>query len=159
MNNLETLNELELRNFKVITPKTEKELLEIIHSLTERKQNYGACVYSVSIASCATFLYMANQLGITGFQASCADLDVLRRVRRIEGPFAIIEGRNMLYPQYNILEKVAEYLREWSGWASKEAKKLLRETHDIPPHPDVLKHWKVLSKKRGANKKIWRKTK
>ncbi|MBK7380837.1 MAG: hypothetical protein IPJ03_17905 [Ignavibacteriales bacterium] len=82
------------------TPKTLDELNKVIEQLTERKHDYGTCVYAMSIAAVATFNYVASKLGVTGFQASCADLDILRRTRNYKNGFSIIDYNNLLYPQY-----------------------------------------------------------
>ena len=146
MKDLKKKNETELRKTKVETPKTIEELTDIIKQITERKHDYGTCVYAMSIASVATFNYVAHKLGVTGFQASCADLDILSRIRRLENGFCIIDYDKLLYPQYwddehfptkeILLEKNKKHL-------AKVAKKKIKENSSA--HPDVKKHWKMIA--------------
>jgi hypothetical protein len=138
--------EQEMRNTKVPTPATPEALVEYIKSLVEREHDYGTCVYAMSMAAVASFNYVASKLGVTGFQASCADLDILRRTRGLECPFALIKAEDMLYPQYDINGRVKEHLDSWRGWAADEArKKLAALKDDDTVHPAVLKHWKKLA--------------
>lgn len=142
---LSTMTEEELKNYEVPFPKTLEELNEIIIALTKREHDYGTCVYAMSIASVATFNYMSGALGSTGFQASCADLDILRRTRRMESGFQILNYDDLLYPQkkdsFNLIYE--ELIDKHKKRLSKEAKKLLKEYKDA--HPDVIKHWKWLA--------------
>lgn len=144
--------EKEMREEEAPWPKEMKELTDYIDSLTERPHDYGTCCYAVSLAATAAFQYVAGKLGITGFQASCADLDVLRRTRRIKGPFAIIRGEDMLYPQYDIVGKVHEYIKEWQQWVAEEAQKKIDKCNREPGrvHPDVWAHWKALASRGGG---------
>ena len=74
-------DEKEMRDAKVPWPKTEEQLQQYVNSLVERPHDYGTCVYAMSMAATAAFNYVAGQLGVTGFQSSCADMDVIRRTR------------------------------------------------------------------------------
>jgi hypothetical protein len=82
-------------------------------------------------------------LGVTGFQSSRADLDFIRRTRRIDGPFILIKAGDDLYPQSNPRQKLAEALRGWRFWLKEQAQKNLQESPDA--HPKVLAHWKKLA--------------
>ncbi len=145
MDDVKDLTEEQMRDVKVPRHNSLKELTEYIQALCKRQHDYGTCVYAMSLASVATFNYVASCLGTTGFQAGCADLDILRRTRRLEGPFAIIYGDNMLYPQYDIPAKVQEMLDEWKPWAAEEAAKKL-DGDTTHAHPNVIAHWKKLAK-------------
>lgn len=137
--------ESEMRDAKVPWPKTEKQLAEYIASLVNREHNYGTCVYAMSMAATATFNFVAGQLGVTGFQAGCADLDVVRRARRIKGPFMILQAEDALYPQRDVMGRVAEAMAKWKPWLAEQAKAMLQEGG--PAHPDVVAHWKMLAGK------------
>lgn len=137
--------EQQLRDADVPWPKTLAELTEYIDHLTGLDHDYGTCVYAVSNAATAAFHYMAHRLGITGFQASCADMDLLRRTRGYKHGFAVIDYGELLYPQYRekfdrlafdaALEKQAE-------WLAEEAANLLA---DSPNAADgVRAHWERL---------------
>lgn len=123
-------------------------LTDYITSLVDRPHDYGTCVYAMSLAATAAFNFVASQLGVTGFQASCADLDIIRRTRGIKGPFRIVEYDNLLYPQYCDSERfpshrdllnnkdVREHLRT-------EAARLLAETEHASER--VREHWSEIA--------------
>ncbi len=137
-------SEKEMREAKDVWPYTEKQLLEYIQSLTDRKHDYGTCVYALSLAAMAAFNFVAHKLGVTGFQSSCADLDFLRRTRNLRGPFMIVKADDMLYPQHDSpIKKVGQPMADWRPWLRKEAKKML-VTHDGAA-PGVIAHWKKLA--------------
>lgn len=139
-------DELEMRETEVPTPHTMDELVEYITALRDMPHDYGTCVYAMSMSAVAAFNYIAHTQGCTGFQASCADLDVIRRTRRLSGPFAIINGGDMLYPQYNIQANVADHVSNWTPWAAKEAQKLIDEhASDNNVAVNVMNHWKYLA--------------
>lgn len=141
--------EKDMREEKAPTLGTMKDLSKYITSLVEMNHNYGTCVYAMSLAATAAFNYVADKLGVTGFQASCADLDILRRTRCWNGPFIVLTGDKMLYPQYDLMGELTEAMKEWTPWAAEQAKKLLAEKDHIC-HPKVRKHWKKLA----ANKTV-----
>ena len=71
------MTEEQLREYVVPWIQTEKELIEFIRVLAERKQTYGTCVYAMSLASVATFRYISHVVGSTGFQSESAHLDMI----------------------------------------------------------------------------------
>lgn len=89
-------------------------------------------------------------LGVTGFQAGCADLDILKRTRHIKGPFILLDGRDLLYPQYDLRAKLEDFLRENQQWAADEARKELAASPSA--HPDVRAHWQHLAAQVPATK-------
>jgi hypothetical protein len=123
--------EAELRDLAKPWPRTQDELHAYIESLVKRDHDYGTCVYAMSLSALAAFNYVAHKLGVTGFQASCADLDIVRRSRSIEGPFMLTKGQDMLFPQYDPLGEV---------------EKALKATDPSAVHPDVWAHWQALVK-------------
>jgi hypothetical protein len=147
MSDLTKMSEQELREFTLPRIESMAELGNIIEQLTNREHDYGTCVYAMSIAATAAFYYVAGRLGVTGFQASCADMDILTRTRGMKGPWSICDHSNLLYPQYadsehfpsfsGIIEKNADYFRA-------EAKKLLAERNGYE-HPDVVEWWEKLA--------------
>ena len=146
---LKNMTERELRNAKVPYIKTEKELTRYIRTLASRPHDYGTCVYAVSMASVATYNYMANQLGITGFQSGCADLDIIRRTRNIEN-FRIINYDDLLYPQIALdkdkFPSLPDLLYKNGKWLREDAIKLLKENKGNHIHPNVRRWWRQLSK-------------
>jgi len=140
------MTEQEMRESDVPRIETIEGLVAYINSLVSQEHDYGTCVYAMSMSAVAAFNYVAHMLGVTGFQASCADMDILRRTRNYKHGFRIIDYNKLLYPQYldtenfPTHEKLTEDCKEW---LSKEARKKLVECPDA--HPDVLAHWKHLA--------------
>lgn len=149
---IKNMNEFELRDSKDFHPDNIKELTKYIDNLLERNHDYGTTVYAVSLASIATFNYMARKLGITGFQASCADLDILKRTRCMKSGFRILNYENLLYPQYlnnehfpTFHDLIKENIEELSKTASKKINE--SKNNKIKPHPNVMAHWIRLKNK------------
>lgn len=140
----EAKTEQEMRDLEAPCPETAADLMEYIESLTERSHDYGTCCYAMSLAATAAFQHVAKKLGVTGFQASCADLDVLRRTRSLKGPFILLKAEDMLYPQYNLQQKLRDAMNDWGEWAADEAKKKLAEDSEHA-HPDVVARWTMLA--------------
>jgi hypothetical protein len=86
----------ELAKMAAPAPQTVLDLQEFITTMTTREQTYGTCVYAVSLCALATFNYVAHQLGITGFQASCADLDIMGKRRDLIHGFYLLDANNLL---------------------------------------------------------------
>lgn len=140
------MTEQECREFKVPYFDSIEELKEFIDSLDILNNDYGTAAYSMSLAGTAAFNYIAHKFGCTGFQASCADLDMVRRIRLIEGPFMISKLEDVVYPQSNLKGKLESFLTDSN---SKEGlKKLaLKNLTEYPDaHPAVVAHWIELSK-------------
>jgi len=137
------MNEAEMREATVPTLDTPEELAAYITSLLEQQHDYGTCVYALSMAATATFNYTARKLGVTGFQASCADFDLIRRTRQIDGPFMLIKGQDALFPQYDLQERLRDALEEWKPWLKEQAAKKLEDTTRAAPR--VVEHWQKLA--------------
>jgi hypothetical protein len=140
---LSAATEQELREYKVDRPKDLTALVDLLSILENRDHDYGTCVYAMSIAATAAFNYMAGKMGCTGFQASCADLDVIRRTRSIDGPFILLKGEDMLFPQYDLHQKLDEAMTEWLPWAAEQAALKLRESGRAAER--VVAHWEKLA--------------
>lgn len=142
------MTEQEMRAMDVPRIETWDELRAFVDRL--EKDDYGKVCYAISMACVALFNLLAHTEGITGFQASCADLDFIRRTRQMTGPFMILNGNDMLYPQLGLQRKVDEFVANNEQWAADEATKQLA-AHASPSsmvHPDVWAHWEALAAKR-----------
>lgn len=137
--------EQEMRAEEAPTPDTVAELSEYITSLVERTHDYGTCVYAMSLAATAAFNHVAHKLGATGAQSSFADLDILRRTRSMDGPFILLKGEDMLYPQCDLPRELREAMGKWRGWAAEQAAKKLAEHEQKDVHPNVWVHWTTLA--------------
>lgn len=157
MSDVKTVNEMnesEMRDAKVPRHKTPEDLLGYISALVDRPHDYGTCVYAMSMAAEAAFNYVASKLGVTGFQASCADMDILRRIRGIKGGFRIACTENLLYPQYCDSEHFPGFRdlmsdKDNQQWLADEARKLLADKPDMV-HPNVKAHWIKLAARSAA---------
>ena len=138
------MTEQEMRASKAPTPATLQELVNYIEGLQGQDHGYGTCVYAMSLAACAAYNYMADKLGVTGFQASCADMDIIRRNRHMEGPFMLVDVSKALYPQYHLTNDLREYIEKSSPWLKEQAAKLLADRSDRA-HPEVIAHWRKLA--------------
>lgn len=141
--------EQEMREAVVLWPKSEEELAAYIRSLVDRPHDYGTCVYAMSMAAVAAFNYVSGKLGVTGFQASCADMDFLARTRGLKHGFRVIDYGESLYPQYweDPVKRAAFYEvmnnPESRERFAAEARKLLAENE--PAAPAVRDHWQRLA--------------
>ena len=142
----EAKTEQELRETKDKWPKSMKELTEYIDSLVDRQHDYGTCVYAMSLAAVATFNYVAHKLGTTGFQSSCADMDILRRTRNMEDGFRILNYEHLLFPQYLNSEHFpthTQLIEQNKDALRKKAKEKLAEVDMV--HPEVKARWEYLA--------------
>ena len=136
-------DEVQMRESKPPECPTVQALAAYIESLVDGKHDYGTCVYAMSLAATAAFDYVASQLGVTGFQASCADADFIRRTLSIKGPFILIRGEDFLFPQLNPIDKLREARVKWSEWLKEEADRRLQ--HSKGASEGVIRHWEGLS--------------
>jgi hypothetical protein len=140
--------EAELRDMKEPWPRSIEELTGYIQALTNRPHDYGTCCHAMSLAAVAAFNFVAHELGTTGFQAGCAQMDFLRRQRHLNHGFQLIDYERLLYPQYvDELTITPEKLLENPDVRKlvvEAARKHLAESHE-GTHPEVRKHWEKLS--------------
>lgn len=135
-------NEEAMRKMKGFWPKTAIELANYINSLVDRPHSYGTMPYAMALAAVAAFNYVAHKCGVTGFQASFADLEILRHTRSLEVG-VVHDYNNLLYPQY--ADKFQTISKSTWTWLQAEAKKKLVEKHDrIPVHDKVMLHWQSI---------------
>jgi hypothetical protein len=136
---------------KVPWPKTEEELLAYIREMitwpdgaADMGEGYGRCVYAMSNAALATFNYIAGTLGVTGFQAGCAEMQFLRDSRHMEHGFMILDAENLLYPQYDLRGRVEEWIEKTRPHLKKAAQEKLAENPNNV-HPDVQSRWEEIA--------------
>jgi hypothetical protein len=139
--------EAEMRTQKAPTPNSVEELSDYIEALVKRPHDYGTCVYAMSLAATAAFNFIASKLGVSGFQASCADMDILRQTRGFEWG-RIVSYDNLLYPQYcddEHFSPVTHLLAddEIRIQLAEKARSLLEDSEHA--HPEVKAHWEMLA--------------
>lgn len=131
-------------------PKTENELIAAIRAALKNGTGYeGSANALVEITLCA-YRYACDQLGVSAFQASWADLNIMTKARGIDGPWGINTADKMLYPQYDLRAHLNELMNgEWLEWAREQAKeKLARADEENDPYlsPAVRARWEHLAK-------------
>lgn len=143
---LNTGTESELRDLKAQWPHSLTALNTCIKAVTDREHTYGTAAYAMSLAAEVAFNYVGAKEGTTGFQASCATLDLIKRLKNIEGPYSILDYSDLLFPQSNRFSEIKESLNdpEMLKWFKAEAKKKLKESVKSA-HPNVKKHWRRLA--------------
>lgn len=146
MKTVNEMTETELRDADVPWPKTEEELTGYISALVDRSHDYGTCVYAMSMAAVAAYYYVAKKLGVTGFQASCADLDFIKRTRGMKQGFRIVDFDKLLYPQY--LD--AEHFPSWNALIEQNKEQLAdaarkRLAENSYANGAVVDHWKWIA--------------
>jgi hypothetical protein len=124
-------------------PESLEELTEFIKSKTTEDHDYNTASDAMWQVALAAFNYTARELGTTGFQASAAELMFVAKSRNIDGPFALVMAKDMLFPQYDIESKVENYLDQWSPWAADRARELLQSSPNAVPA--VKLHWQMLA--------------
>ena len=137
----------QMREMKAPTFETIEELGAYVRGLVERPHDYGTCVYAMSLAATAALNYVAHKLGVTGFQVSCADFDVLRQTRGFEWG-KLLNYSNLLYPQYcntGYFPDVNHLLEEHKVKLAEMAREKLAENPSA--HPNVIVHWRTLAAK------------
>lgn len=137
--------EQEMREADVPWIEDPEKLSAYIAALVDRPHDYSTCVYAMSMAAAAAFRHVAKKLGVTGFQASCADMDILRRTRGMKDGFRIINYADLMYPQYWDEERapifravLAENPEPWP----ERARALLDEDTGSPK---VREHWRMIA--------------
>ena len=95
---------------------------------------YGKCVEAMWRAAYIAHEYVARRLGVTGFQHGASALTVVGKLRRIEGPYRLVDVEQALFPQYDPVGDTAEFLRSDSvrTWLADEAQKRLDEFESEP---------------------------
>jgi hypothetical protein len=139
---------------KAAWPKTEEDLIAYIREMlkwpdgaSEPGEGYGRCVYSMAYAAVATFNYVASTLGCTGFQASCADMQILRQTRDLEHGFMIVDANKLLFPQYDPMREVAKFLEERRPELAAVARQKIAEddASNVKAHPNVRARWEEIA--------------
>lgn len=136
-----TMTEAQLREATAPSYESMEDLVDYITCLVERDHDYSTCVYAMSLSAVAAFNHVAKKLGVSGFQASCADLDILKRTRHMKGPFILMDLTNGLYPQYDLPKKLRDAIREAKPWFKEEAKKMLADPKNDNAAWHVRQHW------------------
>lgn len=124
---------------------TRDELIAFIDEKVSQEHDYNTSADALWEVAEAAFNYVASELGVTGFQAGYASMMLLKKTKGLDCPVAVIHGDDLLYPQYDIPAKVAEWIEGWKPWAGEQARKLLAKSDPEHVHPDVWRRWEELA--------------
>lgn len=119
-----------------------ENLEEFIKGLIENNNDYNSAVDSVAKAGLAAMYIMSHELGITGFQASCALWAIIREWQYSNNKtgMRMINYDDMLYPQYK--DKMTTIPKDVWENLQKEAANNLSRNKDA--HPAVIAHWESI---------------
>ena len=106
---------------------------------------YGEAPRAIAQASLAVAWYLANEFGITGFQASFVMWDFIKDwlFSSNECGMRLINYDNMLYPQYE--DEFQKTIAPDTFDALQNKAKRLIETNGDHAHPAVIEHWKSIA--------------
>jgi len=145
------MTETELQNYEVPRIESLDDLKKFITEMEQNGQSYDTAPYAVALASYATFLYMAGRLGISGFQASWADMQFLKRTRNMKDGFRILDYSELLYPQYEdkfnlTMDKlIGENIEHLKSKAIELLEKNKNDDGTYSAHEEVVTHWKRIA--------------
>ncbi|ASA22595.1 hypothetical protein [Paenibacillus donghaensis] len=125
-------------------PTTEEELISYLHEQENQSHDYNTIAESLANVTVAMFNYFASKQGMTGFQCGWSGMEFIRKTKGIEGPFGIVDGSKLLYPQYDLINQVREWIEDWKPEVGKVAKEKL-ENDDGMTSPNVRKRWEELA--------------
>jgi hypothetical protein len=126
-------------------PQTAEELVAQIQALVDADHDYNTSADAMWKVALLAFNYAAEKVGATGFQAGYSALKFYGEALSITGPFGVVMADHALYPQYDEVAKVRDWIGdEWRPWLIEEAKKKLAEDHG---HASlrVVAHWRALA--------------
>ena len=143
------MNEFELKDKLKDERKNIDTFDDLINFLRNIKDNYncgyGEAPRAIAQASLAVAWYLADEFGITGFQASLVMWDFIKDwlFSSNECGMRLVDYDNMLYPQYE--DKFQKTIAPDTFDALQNKAKRLIETDGDHAHPAVIEHWKSIA--------------
>lgn len=125
-------------------PKDLEGFLNYVKQIEEQPHDYNSIADALADATVAFFNYFASKHGMTGFQASWAGLQFLRKSRGMEHPFMIVDGGKLLYPQYDLHRDLEKFIEETKSQLADVALENLKSV-DSYTHDNVVRHWEYLA--------------
>lgn len=113
------------------------------------EEGYEQAANSLAAVAVAAFNYAASELGVTGFQASWAALRAYADELHITGPFVMLRGENLLYPQYDLHRELDDSIAGWQDWLVEQAQRKLAEDAEHAA-VRVVAHWETIVRRGGA---------
>lgn len=136
----------DFENYKVPAFDNEKELADFIQEMIKNGNSYNNAPYAMALSAYAAFDYVARKLGVTGFQASYADLHFLKLTRKMEDGFQILNYSLLLYPQFKYrFDEISfdKLIKDNLPHLQEKAKRLLAE-NEKHAATAVVNHWKKI---------------
>lgn len=147
MNDVPERNEFDVQKELVEKRKDIHSIEELAAYLKDIEENYncgyGVAPRAIAQGALAVAWYLADKMGITGFQAGCVMWDFVRdwSYPGNECGLKMVNYDDMLYPQYD--HKFAKTIPSYTWRAlQKKAKENLKEVRGA--HPNVIAHWESI---------------
>lgn len=143
------MDEFEVRDELVAKRKDIHSFEDLVKFLEDVKTNYncgyGAAPRAMAQACLAVGWYLADEFGITGFQAGFVMWDFIRdwMFSSNKCGLKIIDYDDMLYPQYDHKYEKVISSGTWKN-LQEEAANRLAEKLPYGVHPAVVAHWKSI---------------
>lgn len=142
------MNEFELRDKLKEDRKNIDSFDDLVNFLRYVKDNcnygYGEAPRAMAQALLAVAWYLADEFGITGFQAGFVMWDFIKDwlYDGNECGLSLVDYDLMLYPQYD--DRFQKTIKPDTFEAlQRKAKKLLADRESA--HPEVIKHWESIA--------------
>lgn len=113
-----------------------------LQATLNEKHTYTSSAEAVADTAEAAFDLVASELGITGAQASWAAMRAHTLVMGWDFPVLVLRGSELLYPQYDLPARLAEWVDDCRPWMRERARALLSTSGAVP---NVLEHWRRLA--------------
>lgn len=143
------MDEFEVKNYILEKGKNIKFSQELVELIEEVKNNfnngYGIAARSVGAVAACVAEYLSKEMGLTGFQASCAMWDFIYAFMYSDNKcgMKLVSYDDMLYPQYyDNFHNTSISKYTWEA-LQKQAKKNLEEKTYLAS-PSVIKHWQSI---------------
>lgn len=106
--------------------------------------DYGVAPRAMAQASVAVAWYLADKMGITGFQAGFVMWDFIREWIKTNNKcgMKLVDYDDMLFPQYEYKFEKTIGSETWAD-IQKEAKNNLEKDNEYA-HPNVIAHWQSI---------------
>lgn len=131
-------------NSKNYNPKSWEDFKEYVEEIESQPHGYNSIADALTQSTVAFFNYFASKHGMTGFQASWSQMQIIATLRNMEAPFMIVDSSKLLYPQYDVENDVKEFLKNSKAELSKIAKKNLEENNEFTSQR-VIARWEELA--------------
>lgn len=129
-----------------------EELSQYLKDLINfKKHDYNTTGYAITKALLATEMLIAHELGTSGAQHGYAQIAYATESRGSKSGCAIIDFDNLMYPQYDLLDKIKGWIEEHkkSDYFIDIVKQKIKDDDksDFKAHPNVRDHWERLVNK------------